>query len=69
MIRPINSSLSFKALYQDRNAKFSESQNKVIDDIKAKLGDKLEKEDYYVKAGAFKDSVVLSRYNISSGFL
>ncbi len=61
MIRPINSSLSFKALYQDRNAKFSESQNKVIDDIKAKLGDKLEKEDYYVKAGAFKDSVVLSR--------
>lgn len=61
MIRPINSSLSFKALYQDKNAKFSESQNKVIDDIKAKLGDNLKKEDYYVKAGAFKDSVVLSR--------
>lgn len=62
MIQPVGNSVSFKALYADDNATFSDSQTRVVNDIKLKLGDNLKQEDYFLKAGYAKDSVTLFRF-------
>lgn len=48
-INPINQNqTSFNALYKPKNYKFSESQQKVIKDIEAKLGDRINEKDYSI---------------------
>lgn len=37
IITPINNSIGFKAFYTNQNSKLSESQQRVVDDIKKKL--------------------------------
>ena len=55
-INAINNQTSFKAIYSPRGLYFSESQLKVIDDIKSRADEKM---DFIVRNGDTKDSVEL----------
>ena len=53
------SSISFKGFYSKKNERYSDSQNRCIDNIKKELGDEIQKRDFYVEAG-YGDTVELS---------
>ena len=55
-IQAINNQTSFKAVYSPKGLHFSESQLKVIDDIKSRADEKM---DFIVSSGDTKDSVEL----------
>ena len=55
-INTINNQTSFKAVYSSRGLHFSESQLKVIDDIKSRADENM---DFIVRNGDTKDSVEL----------
>ena len=55
-IQPINNQTNFKAIYSPKGLHFSESQLKVIDDIKSRADEKM---DFIVRSGDTKDSVEL----------
>ena len=55
-INAINNQTNFKAIYSPRGLHFSESQLKVIDDIKSRADEKM---DFIVRNGDTKDSVEL----------
>ena len=55
-IQAINNQTSFKGVYSPRGLHFSESQLKVIDDIKSRAGEEM---DFIVSNGDTKDSVEL----------
>ena len=55
-IQAINSQTSFKGVYSPRGLHFSESQLKVIDDIKSRADEEM---DFIVSSGDTKDSVEL----------
>lgn len=55
-ISAINNQTSFKAIYSPRGLHFSESQLKVIDDIKSRANENM---DFIVRNGDTKDSVEL----------
>lgn len=61
MIAPINNTMSFKGFYSNKNTQFNESQQKVVDDIKAKLKDESIKNDFFINPGKYKDSVYLAQ--------
>ena len=56
MIKAINST-NFKSIIVPKYPKLSESQEKVVDDIKTKLGDKVEKKHFLITP--LKDDVVV----------
>ena len=58
MISQINN-INFKGFFAPKFVKFSDSQQKVYDDIEAKLGKKVKNHDFFVKP-AKNDSVELS---------
>lgn len=60
MIQQTNNAISFKGFYTNKNSKFSESQNKVVQDIKTKLEDESHKHDFFLNQGKYKDSVSLT---------
>lgn len=60
MIQPINNAMSFKGFYTNKNSKFSESQNKTVQDIKTKLEDESHKHDFFLNQGKYKDSISLT---------
>lgn len=60
MIKPINNNINFKGFYSLKNTNFSESQKRVIENIKTTLGNKIDNGDYLVTPGAIKDSVELT---------
>ena len=53
------SSINFKGFYSKKNERYSDSQNRCIDNIKKELGDEIQKRDFYVEAG-YGDTVELS---------
>ena len=55
-IQAINNQTSFKAVYSPKGLHFSESQLKIIDDIKSRADEKM---DFIVHSGDTKDSVEL----------
>lgn len=55
VINPVNS-ISFKAIYEKENSKFSDSQNRVAKNIHDKLGSMKDKEDFLIQP-AKNDSV------------
>ena len=62
MISSINNSLSFKAIYERKDSNFTETQHKIIDDIKQKLNNNVNYGDYMVTSGAIKDTVELQHF-------
>ena len=59
MLKPINN-IAFKGIYTPMFTKFSDTQQKVYHDIKAKLGKEIENNDFFVKPSK-NDSVELSK--------
>ncbi|MBQ7763733.1 hypothetical protein IJ384_00040 [bacterium] len=57
-----NNNINFKGFYATENSYFSEKQNKVIDDIKSKLGNRINDGDYIVSPGAIIDSIDLQHF-------
>lgn len=57
-----NNNITFKGFYGVANSNFNKKQDKVIDDIKSKLGDRINDGDYLVSPGAIKDSVDLQHF-------
>lgn len=63
MINAIQNNVNFNGFYSLKNTNFTDSQNRVIDDIKYALGDEIiEKEDFIVFPGAIADTVELVHY-------
>ena len=52
------SSISFKGFYSKKNERYSDSQNRCIDNIKKELGDLINSKNFQVEAGDF-DTVEL----------
>ena len=52
------SNINFKGFYSKKNEKYSDSQNRCIDNIKAELGDLINSKNFQVEAGDF-DTVEL----------
>ena len=57
-IQAINNQTNFKGVYSPRGVRFSESQKKVIDDIKNKVNPN---EDFFVEYGIRDNSIELSK--------
>lgn len=63
MINPVNN-VSFKAVYGSDYSYYSDSQKKVIKDIKTKLGELVEKKDFIIESSS-NNTVELSEiYNV-----
>lgn len=65
MLNAVNN-INFKGIYSLKNSNFSESQLRVIENIKTTLGDKVNNGDFLVTPGTIKDSVELT--HIVSGY-
>lgn len=62
MIRGINKEINFKGFYERNNSNFSDIQNRIVDDIKLKLDNKVKYGDYMVSPGAIQDTVELQHF-------